>query len=90
MKILAISADPTDMSAKMKGELGINFPLLSDEDEEVIKRFGLLHIEGGQRIARPADLLLDGKGVIRWAMFTENVRVRAHPDALLEAAKKLR
>lgn len=92
MKILGISADPTDMSAKMKGELQLGFPLLSDEEEEVIKRFGLLHPGGygDQDISRPAVLLLDGKGVIRWAMFTDNVRVRAHPEALLEAAKKLR
>jgi hypothetical protein len=34
-------------------------------------------------------LLLDGAGVIRWAMFTENIRVRVHPDALLAAIRKL-
>jgi hypothetical protein len=34
--------------------------------------------------------LIDAQGVIQWAMFTDNIRVRARPDALLEAAKKLR
>lgn len=92
MKIVAISADPPDASAKMKGEHKLTFPLLSDEDEQVVKRYGLLHAGGmgDQDIARPATLLLDGQGVIRWAMFTDNVRVRAHPEALLEAARKLR
>jgi peroxiredoxin len=76
----------------MKRELGLGFSLLSDEDEQVIKRYGLLHANGGGGgdIPRPANLLLDNQGVIRWAMFTDNVRVRAHPAALLEAAKKLR
>ena len=76
----------------MKSELGLGFPLLSDEDEKVIERYGLLHKngKGDENIPRPANLLLDSQGVIRWAMFTDNVRVRAHPDALLEAAKKLR
>ena len=45
---------------------------------------------GGTDIARPAVLLLDGKGVIRWAMFTDNFRVRARPEALLRAAQQLR
>jgi hypothetical protein len=34
-------------------------------------------------------LLLDADGVIRWAMFTENWRVRARPEALLAAARDL-
>ena len=58
----------------------------------MIKRYGLLHEHGRMGtsdIARPADLLLDGQGVIRWAMFTDNWRVRARPEALLEAAKQL-
>ena len=91
MKIVGVSTDPKEDSAKMKSELGLGFPLLSDEDEQVIKRYGLFHSGGknGADISRPAVLLLDGQGIIRWAMFTDNVRVRAHPDALLEAAKKL-
>jgi peroxiredoxin len=92
VKILALSADPKEASATMKKELGLSFPLLSDEDEEVSKRYGLLHKGGGNGadIPRPANLLLDAQGVIRWAVFTENVRVRPHPEAILEAAKKLR
>jgi peroxiredoxin len=75
----------------MKGELHLPFPLLSDEDEQVIQRYGLMHQQGkGEaNIARPAVLLLDREGVIRWAMFTDNVRVRVHPEALLKAGKQL-
>jgi peroxiredoxin len=92
VKIVAVSSDPQEASAKMKGELGISFPLLSDEEEQVIKSYGLLHSDGNgdEDISRPATLLLDKQGVIRWAMFTDNIRVRAHPDALLKAAKELR
>lgn len=76
----------------MKRELQLPFPLLADTDEQVIKRYGLLHQHGrgDADIARPAVLLLDGQGVIRWAMFTDNFRVRAHPEALLRAATQLR
>jgi peroxiredoxin len=82
-----------EKSAKMKSELHLGFPLLSDPDEKVIKRYGLAHEKGGQDgsdISRPADMLLDGDGVIRWAMFTDNFRIRARPEQLLEAAKRLR
>lgn len=92
MKILAISADPQEASAKMKQELHLPFPLLSDVDEAVIKRYGLLHQKGrgDADISRPAVLLLDRQGMIRWAMFTDNIRVRARPEALLQAASQLR
>jgi peroxiredoxin len=76
----------------LKADLHLGFPLLSDSDEEVIKRYGLLHEKGrgGESdIARPAELLLDRSGVIRWAMFTDNFRVRVHPEAVLEAARQL-
>lgn len=92
MKIVAVSADSQEDSAKLKSDLGISFPLLSDEDEQVIRRYGLFHEKGkgNENISRPANLLLDGAGVIRWAMFTDSINVRAHPEALLEVAKKLR
>jgi peroxiredoxin len=91
VKILAISADPKDVSAKLKSELHIGFPLLSDEDEQVVKQYGLLHPGGnnGSDISRPANLLLDTQGVIRWAAFTDNIHVRPHPEAVLGAAKQL-
>ena len=91
MKLLAISVDSREESAQLKKELHLDFPLLSDPDEVVIKRYGLHHEKGGPTdIARPANLLLDADGMIRWAMFTDNVRVRVHPSELLEAAKRLR
>jgi hypothetical protein len=58
----------------------------------VIERYGLVHAKGRfgtSDISRPADLLLDANGIIRWAMFTENWRVRARPEALLAAARDL-
>jgi len=91
IQIVAISADEKEPLAEMQRELGLPFALLSDPDEKVIKSYGLLHAggNGGKDISRPAELLLDGQGVIRWAMFTDNLRVRARPEMVLEAAGKL-
>jgi peroxiredoxin Q/BCP len=90
IQIAAISNDEKEPLAEMQRELGLPFPLLSDPEEKVIKRYGLLHAGGkqGQDIARPAELLLDGQGVIRWVMFTDNLRVRTRPETVLEAAEK--
>jgi peroxiredoxin len=86
-----VSVDSREDSLKLKSQLHLGFPLLSDSDETVIKRYGLVHAKGhaDSDISRPADLLLDSQGVIRWATFTDDFRVRAHPQALLEAARRL-
>jgi peroxiredoxin len=91
VKIVGISRDPREESARLKQELGLNFPLLSDTDGQVIERYGLVDAAGsdGAGYARPAVLLLDAAGEIRWAMFTENFRVRVRPEALLTAIERL-
>lgn len=71
----------------MKRELQLGFPLLSDVDGAAIARYGLRDPAGDY--ARPAVLLLDADGQIRWAAFTENFRVRVRPEALLQAVRRL-
>ena len=68
--------------------MGYTFPLLSDPDTRVIRRYDLLHRGAGPKgadIARPAEFLLDSNGIVRWANLTENIAVRARPDQVLEA-----
>jgi len=65
---------------------------LSDPQSEVIRRYDLLHPRGGingQDIARPAEFLLDSSGVIRWVNLTEDLRIRARPEQIIEEARKL-
>jgi hypothetical protein len=52
----------------------------------VIDRFGLRHRKGGLDgdIARPAIFILDREGRVAWRELTDNWRVRARPDRLLE------
>ena len=92
IRIAAISSDEKEPLAEMQRELGLPFSLLSDAKNEVIKKYGLVHAAGrqdGGDIARPAEILIDGEGVVRWVMFTDNIRVRARPEQVLEAAQKL-
>jgi peroxiredoxin len=65
------------------------FPI---QKAEVIRRYDLLHPGAGvkgQDIARPAEFLVDSSGVIRWANLTEDYRVRARRDQIIEQAKGL-
>ena len=88
IEIAAISVDSTENSRKLSQAKGDTFPVLSDPNAEVIRRYGLLHHKGGedgQDIARPAEILIDATGTIRWENLTDDLRVRARPGQVLEA-----
>ena len=71
---------------------GYTFPFLSDANAEVIRRYDILHKGagvGGRDVARPAEFLVGRDGVVRWRNLTEDLRVRARPEAMVAAAKAL-
>ena len=64
------------------------FPLLSDPDAAVIRRYDVLHPSAGPKntdIARPAEFYVDTNGTVRWVNLTENIAVRARPEQALSA-----
>ena len=88
IEIAAISVDSTDESRKLSQAKGYTFSVLSDPKAEVIRRYGLFHPKGGedgQDIARPAEILVDANGIIRWENLTDDIRVRARPGQVLQA-----
>ena len=85
--------DTTELSRDLCKKAGYTYTFLSDPKAEVILRYDLLHPGAGvngQNIARPAEFLLDSSGVIRWVNLTEDLRVRARPEQIMEAAKVLK
>jgi peroxiredoxin len=89
---VAISVDAPEVSRVLASKAGYTFPILSDPDTTVIGRYHLLHPGGGPEghdIARPAEFLVDSSKIVRWANFTEDIRVRARADAMLAAAREL-
>ena len=89
---MAISVDKPEESRDLMRKAGYSFPFLSDPNAEVIRRYDILHKgagERGQDVARPAELLVDRGGVVRWRNLTEDLRVRARPEAMVAAAKAL-
>jgi peroxiredoxin len=90
---VAISVDTPEVSRNLAAKTGYTFPILSDPQAETIRRYNLLHKGGGPEgsdIARPAEFLVDSSGTVRWANFTEDIRIRAKADEMLAAAKELK
>ena len=88
MRVVAISNDPVDVNREHRRTQGFTFPLLSDENTQVARRYDLLHAgggSGGADIARPAEFLIDPTGTVRWVNLTGSVTVRARPDQVLAA-----
>lgn len=89
---VAISVDSSQESRELCRKADYTFSFLSDPNAEVIRRYDLLHPRAGHNghdIARPAEFLVDSSGVIRWVNLTDDFRVRARPEQMLEAAAKL-
>jgi len=89
---VAISVDSPEVSRKLAAKAGYTFPILSDPNAEVIRRYDLLHQRGGPSgsdISRPAEFLVDSSGIVRWTNFTEDIRIRAKADQMLAAAREL-
>jgi peroxiredoxin len=89
---VAISVDSAEQSRELCRKAGYTFTFLSDPNAEVIRRYDVLHPGAGVNghdIARPAEFLLDSSGVIHWVNLTDDFRVRARPEQILDAARKL-
>ncbi len=91
VEVVAISVDSPAESQRLCRSNGYSFPFLSDPNAEVIRQYGVLHPRGGENgrdIARPAEFLVDSSGIIRWVNLTDDIRVRARPEAVLEAISR--
>jgi peroxiredoxin len=89
---VAISIDTPRQSLDLSRKAHYTFPILSDPGAKTIRQYGVLHEKAGENgadIARPAEFLVDRNGTVRWANLTEDFRVRARPQQLLEAARRL-
>jgi len=92
VQIVTISADSTADLRRLCQSQGFTYTFLSDPKTEVIRRYGVLHPRGGpdgHDIARPAEFLVDRTGTIRWVNLTDDLKVRARPEAVLKALDAL-
>ena len=81
VQLLAVLPDPPEMLARLRQELALPFPFLSDRDEQATTA-----LCGG--VTR-CQLLVDAEGIVRWAGANEGATENPAPQALLEAARRL-
>jgi peroxiredoxin len=58
----------------------------------VTRRYGLIHRgggPGGADVPRPATIVLDRDGVIRWLSLSDNYQVRPDPADVVRAVRAL-
>lgn len=81
VRLVAASPDPPETSARLRSELGLRFPLLSDPGEQAVTALcaGRGHCQ----------VLVDAGGTVRWAGFSETWSDGPKPEALLEMARQL-
>ena len=92
VEIVAVSPDPNEQSHKMAEGLHLGYRFLADRDLAVSRRYGLVHPRGGpdgQDVPRPATVLLDRNGVVRWLSLSSNYQVRPDPRDVVRAVRAL-
>jgi len=84
--------DAPDVTKGLCQRRGYTYTFLSDPNAEVIRRYDVLHPGAGMKghdIARPAEFLVDSSGTVRWVNLTNDFRVRARPEQMIQAVKAL-
>jgi len=61
--VIGISVDPASRNKAFAAELGITFPVLSDESKAVSRQYGVLYPL--IRVAKRVTFVIDRQGVIR-------------------------
>ena len=70
----------------------MSYRFLSDPDLAVTRRLGLVHPRGGEDgkdVPRPATIVIDREGVVRWTRLADNVQARPDPHEVLRAVRAL-
>jgi peroxiredoxin len=92
VEIIAISPDPNERSQKVAEGLRLGYRFVSDGDLAVTRRYGRVHAgagPNGQDVPRPATVVVDRDGVVRWFSVSRNYQVRPDPDDVLRAVRAL-
>jgi len=91
-KVLGISVDSVFSHKEFAKKYGIGFPLLSDFNREVSKKYGVLHEEifGLRGVSKRSIFVVDKKGVIRYKWVMEDPKVAPNMEEIKEVLKNLR
>ena len=89
---MAVSPDPNERSQELADRLRVRYRFLADTDLAVTRRLGLVHAAGGvggKDVPRPAAVVIDRQGIVRWTAFSNNVQLRPDAQEVLRAVRAL-
>lgn len=91
--VLAIGPDPVGVNKEMVQKLGLDFKVLSDENQEVCCRYGVQTDESMQEskkaIPLPASFLIDKKGIIRYTSRPDRIGEFLNPATIFPILEQL-
>ena len=87
-----MSPDSNRRSQELAERLKVHYKFLADTDLAVTRRLGLVHAGAGPQghdVPRPATILIDRDGIVRWAVFAHNYQLRPDRNEVLRAVRAL-
>jgi peroxiredoxin len=84
-KVFGISVDSLHTLARFKQDQNLNFPLLSDFNKEVSKKYNSLYEKFGygmEGVSKRAAFLIDKEGVVQYAEVLENAGEQPNFEAI--------
>lgn len=95
-KVMLVSPQPAEESAKLAGRFDAPMTFLVDVDNAAARRLGIHHPGGApigiapeEESVLPTAVVLDGDGVVRFAHETDNYRFRPDPALFLETLREI-
>lgn len=92
-EVLGISVDGTFVQKAFAKQNNVKYPLLSDFNKEVIKKYDVVQetfAHGMKNTAQRAVVLVGKDGVVKYVEVTENPGVQVNFDKIKEAVKNLK
>jgi len=88
-QIIGISYDSVEILKRFSDSQNISFPLLSDEESETIRAYGIYNEEANDGIPHPGTYVVDQTGTVRAALFLDEYQDRHTTADLIEAIKSI-
>ncbi|HSM05986.1 MAG TPA: redoxin domain-containing protein [Longimicrobiales bacterium] len=90
-QVLALSVDSPFVTRRFAGELGADFPLLSDFNREATTAYDVVYDDffGLKGVAKRAVFVVDRDGILRYVWVTEDADVLPDLDAVRSVLEQL-
>lgn len=92
IEVVAVSPDRNEQSQRLAEGLRLGYRFVADPDLTVTRAWGLIHRGGGPEggdVPRPATVVVDREGVVRWLALADNYQVRPDPRHVAAAVRAL-